>query len=130
LLYRGFLSLAFSQIVFRRFASQLASHRLCPLLPRLALPSKPPDQAESRGVLLLLEHARCLGQEELVVREVPAMLQAHLKTIDELIRCGERVLFEILRSAAEEAAVVLKVFESAGDRKLRREAIVQVSDAA
>ena len=65
-----------------------------------------------------------------MVREVPAMLQAHLKTIDELIRCGERVLFEILRSAAEEAAVVLKVFESAGERKLRREVILQVSDAA
>src|SRR5205814_8460915 len=46
-----------------------------------------------------------------------------------LISSCDGMLFQILRPAAEQSAVILEIFESSGQRELGREMIPQISDA-
>src|SRR5262249_39361057 len=62
-----------------------------------------------------------------IIREVAALLQADLEALDELVRCCERVFFEVLCSAAEEPTMVLEIFKSPGQGKLGCEVILQVA---
>ena len=92
-------------------------------LPGTLLATKPPDETQRGGALLLLEDARALGEKEGLVREIPPPFTTDQEAIRDRVVRGEGCLLERLGCAAEETAPVGQVLASPRQRELRSELI-------